>query len=103
MEDVFSSAYCVIAASSATDQHDGFLNTREAVKVLSWRQDNTDVWISEFIDDFKSHVLDGPLNRRGWVFQERALARRTIFFSDKQMYWECGEGVRCESLTRMSK
>ncbi|KAG6359198.1 hypothetical protein INS49_012718 [Diaporthe citri] len=34
---------------------------------------------------------------------ERALARRTIFFTEKQTYWECGTGVRCETAMNMNK
>jgi hypothetical protein len=55
------------------------------------------------IDDFKTHVLDGALNFRGWVVQEQALAQRTVFFTEHQTYWECGEGVRCETMTKMNK
>jgi len=43
------------------------------------------------------------MNKRGWVLQERALACRTIYFTAQQTYWECGGGVRCETLTKMSK
>jgi hypothetical protein len=45
----------------------------------------------------------GDLNKRGWVFQERALSRRTMYFTKTQVYWECGKGVQCETLTKMSK
>jgi len=31
------------------------------------------------------------------------LSRRTIHFGRNQMYWECGEGIYCEDLTRMKK
>jgi hypothetical protein len=55
------------------------------------------------MNDFKTHVLEGRLNKRRWVLQERALAHRTIFFTDRQTYWECGEGVKCETLTKMDK
>ncbi|EAA32707.3 HET-domain-containing protein [Neurospora crassa] len=103
MEDVFSSAYCVIAASSARGQGDGFLNPRrkcDHVKVVNESAKGA-VYVSRFRDDFKEHVLNSPLSERGWVLQERALARRTIYFTEWQTYWECGDGIRCESLTRM--
>jgi hypothetical protein len=35
--------------------------------------------------------------------QERALSRRTIHFAEGQLYWECGQGVHCETLARMRK
>ncbi|EGZ73028.1 HET-domain-containing protein [Neurospora tetrasperma FGSC 2509] len=103
MEDVFSSAYCVIAASSARGQGDGFLNPRrkcDHVKVVN-ESEKGGVYVSRFRDDFKEHVLNSPLSERGWVLQERALARRTIYFTEWQTYWECGDGIRCETLTRM--
>lgn len=106
MESVFSSAYCVLAASSAHGQSDGFLNEREGSSrdfVTFNRQGQAPFYICSFLDNFDQHVLKGPLNRRGWVMQERVLAHRTIYFTNKQTYWECGEGVRCETLTRMDK
>jgi Heterokaryon incompatibility protein (HET) len=106
MESVFSSAYCVLAASSAEGQSDGFLNDRKSngrdfVAIKS--PGKPTYYVCPSIDDFKGHVLDGVLNKRGWVMQERVLARRTIYFTDTQAYWECGDGVRCESLTKMEK
>ncbi|OXV05317.1 hypothetical protein Egran_06915, partial [Elaphomyces granulatus] len=58
-------------------------------------------YVCEAIDDFRSDVELGDLNKRGWVFQERALSRRTIYFTKTQVYWECGKGVQCETLTKM--
>lgn len=104
MEDVFSQAYCVLAASSAEGQHDGFLNARYQRKYLTFREDPLPpIYICDFIDDFQHHVLDSHLNKRGWVLQERVLARRTIYFTGNQTYWECGSGVRCETMTTMHK
>jgi hypothetical protein len=103
MEDVFSSAYCVIAASSATGQEVGFLNPRKENDFLAFVKGEQSIYVSRFMDDFNAHVLEGPLSKRGWVLQERALARRTIFFTDRQTYWECGEGIRCETLTKIHK
>jgi hypothetical protein len=104
MENVFSSAYCVLAASSAEGQSDGFLNERDSREFVSFKRDSqAPFYICRFIDDFNEHVLDGPLSKRGWVMQERVLAHRTIYFTSKQTYWECGEAVRCETLTKMEK
>jgi hypothetical protein len=104
MEDVFSSAYCVLAASSARGQSDGFLKRRNEREYLAFvREGLPPFYVCQFIDDFNQHVLEGYLNKRGWVLQERALAHRTIYFTNKQTYWECGGGVRCETLTKMHK
>ncbi|KAI1313731.1 HET-domain-containing protein [Xylaria venustula] len=102
MEDVFSCAYCVLAASRATGQHDGFLQSIEERKYITFPGDGVNpFYICENIDNFSGDVLEGSLNTRGWVLQERALARRTIFFTERQAYFECGKGVRCQSLTTM--
>lgn len=105
MEDVFSQAYCVLAASSAKGQTDGFLKPRRQRihHVVPCGDKNVPAYLCEFMDDFQSDVLEGPLSQRAWAFQERALARRTIFFTDTQTYWECGDGIQCETLTKLEK
>jgi hypothetical protein len=104
MENVFSSAYCVIAASRAHNQIDGFLqDRREREYVTIQKGADSPFYICEHIDNFDRHVLNGHLSKRGWVLQEHALARRTVFFTEHQTYWECGDGVRCETLAKMSK
>lgn len=104
MEDVFSGAYCVLAASRANSQLDGFLGPRPQRKYITFqRVFEKPFYLCEAIDNFSQDVIEGPLNRRGWVLQERALARRTIYFTEHQTYFECGKGVRCETLTNMHK
>lgn len=105
MEDVFSRAYCVLAACSSQGQRDGFLWPREQrVHRAAPCGDREDpVYLCEFVDNFQSDVLESPLSKRAWVFQERALARRTIFFTERQTYWECGDGIQCETLTKLQK
>ncbi|KAI3324604.1 HET-domain-containing protein [Xylariaceae sp. AK1471] len=102
METVFSSAYCVIAATRAKGMSSGFIKSRPERKVVKFeRPGKTSFYVCETIDNFQRDVIEGSLNKRGWVLQERALARRTIYFAENQTYWECGFGVRCETLTRM--
>ncbi|KAI9162755.1 Cyclin-dependent kinase [Paramyrothecium foliicola] len=102
MEDVFSGAYCVLAASRASGQHDGFLGSRPTREVVRFqRLAEKPFHVCEPIDDFNHDVLQSPLNSRGWVLQERALARRTVFFAASQAYFECGHGIRCETLSKM--
>jgi hypothetical protein len=108
MENVYSGAYFVLAASCATDQCSGFLlpRARRTSVELNFRDrkgDGSTVYVCNMIDDFRGHVLQGALNKRGWVLQEHALARRTIFFTEHQTYWECGHGVRCETMAKMTK
>jgi hypothetical protein len=101
MHATFSGAYCVLAASRCTGTNDRFLVERP--QHLSATFHSRGLTFSEDIDDFQLDVIEGHLNKRGWVLQERALARRTIYFAEKQTYWECGQGIRCETLTKMAK
>lgn len=109
MQDIFSSAYCVIAASSAKGMSDGFLNLRDDAHVVALPPKDigsanpAQFYISDIVDDFERDVEQGPLNQRGWVLQERALARRTIYFTENQTYWECGKGIRCETLSKLKR
>ena len=106
MEEVYSGAYCVLAASRATDHRAGFLQPRKPRDYITLQgtgRDDVRIHLCQTIDNFKEHVLEGALNRRGWVLQEHALARRTVFFTDYQTYFECGHGVRCETMTHMKK
>lgn len=104
MEKVFSGAYCVLAASRAKGQHDGFLGSRAPREYLTFQHEKENPFhIGRMMDDFTTDVIQGSLNKRGWVLQERILARRTIYFTDKQTYFECGNGVRCETLAKKRK
>ncbi|KAK3381259.1 heterokaryon incompatibility protein-domain-containing protein [Podospora didyma] len=39
--------------------------------------------------DAAHFISEAPLNKRGWVLQERLLSRRILHFADDQVYWEC--------------
>lgn len=106
MEDVYSGAYCVLAASCATDQTSGFLlprQKRDYISLKSNGRNDCNFYLCSRIEDFRGDVQQGALNKRGWVLQEHALARRTVFFTERQTYWECGHGVRCETMAKMMK
>jgi len=68
MENVFSSAYCVIAASSASSSREGFLQreiSSQYVQITdaSGRQ----IYACGDVDDFENDVKKSLLNTRGWV------------------------------------
>ncbi|KAI1408136.1 heterokaryon incompatibility protein-domain-containing protein [Hypoxylon sp. FL1857] len=108
MEDYYSGAYCTLAASSADGSSSGFLTrrpaedtTRRCHGLQSSSGPESTFYICNSIDDFARDVETSHLSTRGWVFQERALSRRTIHFAGTQAYWECGHGVRCETMSRL--
>lgn len=102
MENVFSHAYCTIAASSASSSLVGFLGhrrRRESIKLSTPKGEP--FYLAEDVDDFRADVENSILSSRGWVLQERALSRRTIYFTSTQVYWECGNGIVCETLAQL--
>lgn len=101
METVFSLAYCVIAATAAEGTDTGFLKPPPPNRFVALPTPSLSapLYLCTTVDDFHGDVEVASLGRRGWVLQERALARRTIHFSAGQTYWECGRGIHCESLS----
>ncbi|KAI0401501.1 HET-domain-containing protein [Xylaria palmicola] len=94
METVFSSAYCVIAATCASGTSSGFLKSRPDRNIVKMeRPGEAPLYFCDAINNFQQDVIEGTLSQRGWVLQERALARRTIHFANNQTYWECGEAA----------
>ena len=104
MEDVFASAYCTIAATSAVDSNAGFLARNRSTEYVRVEDDaGNQFCVCAHMDDYENDVEQAELNKRAWVLQERVLSRRTLHFSANQTYWECGEGVYCENLTMMKR
>ncbi|RTE68477.1 hypothetical protein BHE90_017145 [Fusarium euwallaceae] len=103
MEHIFSNSYCTIAACSVPAATDGLFETsqrqRRAVPVMT--NDGSVFSVAEFIDSFQNHVENSPLYSRAWAFQARIFSRRTIFFTPTQTYFQCGDGIRCGTLTKM--
>ncbi|KAF2257530.1 HET-domain-containing protein [Lojkania enalia] len=104
MEEVFSGAYCTIAATSASNPFEGFLQPRMKHDYIHVQDASGNrFYVCTGRDNFNNDVKEALLNTRAWVMQERVLSRRTIHFSTNQVYWECGEGVYCENLTRLAR
>ncbi|KAK8079700.1 hypothetical protein PG997_007518 [Apiospora hydei] len=102
MEQVFSNAYCTIAASASRSSIEGFLGDRPARRCVQLQLPNEGtLYACLAIEDFNRDVERAPLSLRGWVLQERALSRRSIFFTSTQVYWECGSAVYCETLSKL--
>jgi hypothetical protein len=102
MGDIYEKAYLNIAATCAIDSTQGFLSRRRppptALKLpcKECSKKGCIIFTDQPESSFYSNVIQAPLNRRGWVFQERVLSRRTIHFAQDQLYWECGHHILSE-------
>ncbi|KAH7393073.1 heterokaryon incompatibility protein-domain-containing protein [Pyrenochaeta sp. MPI-SDFR-AT-0127] len=48
------------------------------------------------IEAYLTSVHNSPLATRGWTFQEYLLARRTVYYTSEQLFWECQHGCYSE-------
>jgi hypothetical protein len=105
MQDVYTSAYCTVAATSAIDSNSGFLkrNINTNSEYLAVQDKGRTVYVCSDLANFDRDVDGALLNTRAWVMQERFLSSRTIHFAANQMYWECGKGVYCENLMQLTR
>ncbi|KAK3373471.1 heterokaryon incompatibility protein-domain-containing protein [Lasiosphaeria ovina] len=99
MADIFACAYCTIAASSARGWGDGFLSPQTDPPDIGAPITPSTITCN---CDFNKDVDEGALMERAWVLQERVLSRRIIHFTAAHTYCECGDGVLCEQLTKLS-
>jgi hypothetical protein len=93
---VYGRSFCSIAASGARDSTEGLflshLPSETAKSPFTCRWDDipemqcvvTPVELS-----WRPQFENLPLNRRGWVLQERILAPRIVHFTQDQVLWEC--------------
>lgn len=110
MAYVYGEAYLVIGAAYAKDGNGGLYAPRQTahrvefkipeghsiralVKDVSKMQAEHAVW-KNAEGFWEADEL--PLLSRAWVFQERMLAKRTIYFTTHELVWECGTCIECE-------
>lgn len=99
MSSVYQGCSLVLAAASSLDAHGGlFLDTWRQPKQYKYlspgKEEEIPVEIWQDIGDtFK------PLSTRAWTLQETLLARRVVFFTRDQTYWQCRTHTHSEDAT----
>ena len=98
MHQVYQNSFLNIAASEADGHRQGLLKQKDPSHWSSFRVRFKTNTLEEdylcFLDAWEYIKYGAPLNRRGWVLQERLLSPRTIHFASP-IYWECRELVAC--------
>ena len=103
MGQVYENSLCNIAATGASNDEGGCFKDRDVSLLhrctIKSEWDNQDNVTWEIIDsDFwYARVDKAPLNKRGWVMQERWLSSRVLHYGWDQILWECSEFDACET------
>ncbi|KAH0420923.1 heterokaryon incompatibility protein [Colletotrichum camelliae] len=94
MDQVYSNSYCNIAAADARDANQSLFTPRNTKAFTPQIVRGTyDGSVGEYevcaFQGFMQHLTDSSINTRGWVFQERTLSPRVLYFGEWQIVWEC--------------
>lgn len=104
MRMVYTKSFCTIAASAAVDERGGLFRQRDESSIRpgfaampSGANPETRYFHIVERDYWERTINTGPLHRRGWVFQERHLSCRVLYFAQKEILFECLECAKCET------
>jgi hypothetical protein len=95
MAHIYANATCTIAGSAAENDAQGFLVDR-----TKWRP-SAEANVKQRTFKIRQDLHKGGeeatrLYTRGWIFQERLLSRRILYFDKNEIRWECGTMQKCE-------
>ncbi|KAF8849450.1 HET-domain-containing protein [Acephala macrosclerotiorum] len=101
MLKIYKHAYCNIAGTHGKS-NTGLFRSRDP---MSW---STDLRLTAYgpisgtfrllrSHKWQEEIDNAPLNRRGWVIQERLISSRIVNFASEQVFWDCYELQSCEA------
>ena len=104
MAGVYRDSYLTIAASGANTPYQSLFLDRFSIRSepmrIEVRSDSEAVPRVQYIHrtrySIRQYLNSDPLQQRGWTFQETQLAVRVLYFSEKELFWQCREGVSRE-------
>lgn len=109
MGDIFEGSVCTIAAVDSLDtqgETDRGLfmprcRPRISIELPCLKDTNMeqDIFLENIHPRFESAVMDSLWSGRGWVFQEKALSRRVVYYTKDQLFWTCTEACHDEQNT----
>ena len=101
MRHVYANSACNIVAAASRDPEEGMFRLRNAENIRP-RIVQSSLFVKRptphyiFEKGYWDQQIRGPLHNRGWVFQERFLAPRVLYFGKHQVLWECLCEHKCE-------
>lgn len=104
MAKVYSYAFVNLAAAASVDAEGGLFRHRRPALIspfklqVNWPGYAEGDFLCVQHDPWMTEVVYSPLLSRAWVFPERLLSLRTVFFARNQLFWECGDLYASESI-----
>jgi Heterokaryon incompatibility protein (HET) len=106
MGDVYAHSFCNIAGTASQNAAQGLFVSRDPkalqlieIKIAQNSRANRGLPNGSYYcleNIWENEVVRAPLLKRGWVFQERYLSPRIVYFGARQLFWECQELEACE-------
>lgn len=106
MKDVYQNSALNIAAAASTDSMQPSFLGRDLQMIrplevsTRWTGQEARKYYLTNAEMYEDEVERAPLRQRAWVVQEIWLARRNLFLTKNQLWWECCEREACESYPR---
>lgn len=111
MREIYSQSACTIAAAYGGTSEAGIFHPNPEVfqpRILeiskmpgseesnaAWPLPGT-YWCESWTP-YADYIEDSPLGSRAWICQERQLAPRILYFTERGIFWECHEQRTCQN------
>ncbi|KAG9189867.1 hypothetical protein G6011_06735 [Alternaria panax] len=96
MSSYYGLATLMISADVAKDSSQGILNSRHVLYSPVMGKERK-YCLRQRRLRWDTDITESILATRGWTAQERMLAPRILHYTEKQIIWECAEGLRHEA------
>ena len=106
MSTVYGNSWLNIAATDSKDSHGGCFREGSANERLPLQKlpGNPNIVVmqqpvhthKDFGSNYGADRWSPPLLQRGWVFQERLLSPRVVYYAKDELLWECKEMSDCQ-------
>lgn len=101
MSGIYQNAYCTFSASLFDTDEKGLFREYDAKHdlvnaVIGSGETSTSVQFCKAMGPWDRDITHGPLQSRGWCYQERELSPRIVYWTAHQVLWECCTWRTCE-------
>ncbi|KAI4703473.1 hypothetical protein J4E89_010049 [Alternaria sp. Ai002NY15] len=96
MASYYGLSSLMISATAARNSHEGFLKRRNVI-FSPGLGDKKSFYLRYGVIRPDADIAASILSTRGWAAQERMLAPRVLHYTQRQMIWECTNGMVSEA------